>query len=298
MKRLLIFLVTIAGAGIIYGQQSPLYTQYIQNPFVINPAVAGTLNFFQIKLIQRIQWIGFNDAPITTSFSVYGPVSAKNKDMGYGGTFYSDITGPTSRLGARGSYAYNIKINETERISFGAALGIMQYRVDGTKIGLVNDPASPQTVTNIPLLDGLAGVYFYDSNLQVGLSADNLFNNSINLDNSGSSKALGKLNSDYYLMGSYKWILNRRWNVETASGIRFVGLSVVQFDLSAKAEYMRKLTFGLAYRLQDAVSVILGYYFTNHIYVGYSLDISTSQIFNYSFGTHEILIGYRFSSLK
>jgi type IX secretion system PorP/SprF family membrane protein len=298
MKRLVLILITLAWIGSIYGQQSPLYTQYIQNPFVINPAVAGTLNFFQIKWIQRMQWIGFNDAPITSSISIFGPVSSKNKDMGYGGTFYSDITGPTSRLGARGSYAYNIKINETKRISFGAALGIMQYRFDGTKIGLVADPSAPQAVTSIPLLDGLIGAYLYDSNLQVGLSADNLFNNSINLDNSGNSKALSKLNSHIYLMGSYKWILNRRWNVETASGVRFVGPSVVQFDMCARAEYQRMLSFGVAYRLQDAVSLFGGYYFNKHIYLGYSLDISTSQIFHYSFGTHEFLIGYRFNSLK
>jgi type IX secretion system PorP/SprF family membrane protein len=298
MKRIVLILITIVWIGRMYGQQSPLYTQYIQNPFVINPAVAGTLHFFQIKMIQRVQWVGFNDAPITTSLSFFGPISPKNKDMGYGGTFYNDVTGPTSRLGVNGSYAYNVKINETQRISFGAALGIMQFKFDGTKINLPDDKSAPQAVTNIPLLEGLAGVYFWDSNFQIGLSADNLFNNSINLDNSGNSKALSKLSRDYYLFGSYRFILNRRWNIESATGIRFVGPSVVQFDLSAKAEYKKSLIFGVAYRLQDAVSAILGYQLTKNIYLGYSLDISTSQIYHYSFGTHEILIGYRFNSMK
>ena len=298
MKRLIFILIAIAGIGSIYGQQSPLYTQYIQNPFVINPAVAGTLNFFQIKLIQRIQWIGFNDAPITTSISFFGPFSGKNKDMGYGATMFNDITGPTSRLGARGSYAYNIKISTTQRISFGAALGIMQYRVDGTKLNLVSDPASPQTVTSIPLLDGLVGVYFWDSNLQIGVSSDNLFNNSINLDNSGNAKALSKLNRDLYAFSSYRYNVNRRWSVEPALGVRFVGPSVVQFDIMTRVEYQRMLSFGVSYRLQDAVSLFGGYYFNKHIYLGYSWDISTSQIIHYSFGTHEFLIGYRFNSLR
>jgi len=218
--------------------------------------------------------------------------------MGYGGTFYSDITGPTSRLGARGSYAYNIKVTETYRISFGAAFGIMQYRFDGNKINLVDDPHAPQTVTSIPLLDGLAGVYFWDNNLQLGLSADNLFNNSINLDNSGNSKALSKLNSDYYLFSSYKYSLNRRWSIEPATGIRFVGPSIVQFDISAKAEYQRSMSFGLAYRLQDAISFFGGWFVNKHIYIGYSFDLSTSPIIHYSFGTHEFLIGYRFNTLR
>jgi hypothetical protein len=58
------------------------------------------------------------------------------------------------------------------------------------------------------------------------------------------------------------------------------------------------LIFGVAYRLDDAVSAILGYQLTKNIYIGYSLDISTSQIYHYSFGTHEILIGYRFNTYK
>ena len=54
--------------------------------------------------------------------------------MGYGAYVYNDVTGPTSRTGLTGSYAYNIAITGDIRLSMGISASIMQYRIDGTQL--------------------------------------------------------------------------------------------------------------------------------------------------------------------
>jgi hypothetical protein len=55
---------------------------------------------------------------------------------------------------------------------------------------------------------------------------------------------------------------------------------------------------GLSYRTKDALSVMLGYLHKNWMMVGYSFDYTTTRLRNYSSGTHEIVLGLRFSPPK
>jgi type IX secretion system PorP/SprF family membrane protein len=306
MKRIIIILVFLAAAKGTFGQQNPLYTQYMQNPFVLNPAITGTLNYYQIRFSSRFQWLNFPDAPVTNSISYYGPFSSKSKDMGIGFTMYDDVTNPTSRLGLRGAYAYNIAVSSNLRMSFGGSLGFLQYKYDGTKSNLEQvygfgkvpiDPAAPQTVKSFFLPDGMIGTYVYNSILQAGLSVDNLFNSTVKIsDGSNDAKALAKLQSHFYLFGSYTVPLNRKWKFEPSTVIRMVS-SIYQFDLNTKFTYQRLTWFGLSYRSNDAISIMAGYNYKK-IYIGYSFDYNISSIGTYSLGSHELMIGYKFDSLK
>ena len=61
-------------ANILMAQQRPYYTQYIMNNYLINPAVAGIENYWDMKLSHRIQWVGLQDAPLTTYITLHGPL--------------------------------------------------------------------------------------------------------------------------------------------------------------------------------------------------------------------------------
>ncbi|MCX7987404.1 MAG: type IX secretion system membrane protein PorP/SprF [Bacteroidales bacterium] len=301
-SKLVILLFLIAGWGGVFAQQLPLYSQYMHNPFILNPAVAGTYHYFQARLMSRLQWIGFPDAPVTNSLSVFGPVSGKNKDMGYGVTLYSDITSPTSRLGLKGAYAYNIALNDHVRMSFAAALGFFQFKYDGTNLQMyAPDPVAPKAVKSEFEPDGMLGVLVYSGLFQVGVSVDNLFNNKFNVNPDQTEvKSFGKLLRHYYLLGSYNWIHNRRWTTECSAVIKAVeGFNVpVQFDINVREWYRNTAWFGMSYRSLDAVALLVGYIFNKRIYAGYAFDFNLSAIRAYNFGSHEIMLGYRFNTLK
>jgi type IX secretion system PorP/SprF family membrane protein len=300
MKKILILLIVVSGFGDSFGQQTSLYTQYMFNPFMLNPAVAGTTNYFQIRSTSRFQWAGFTDAPILNSLSLFGPVSAKNMDMGYGGTVYIDATGPTSRSGIRGAFAYNVPLNDEIHLSFGAALGMMQFKIDGTQITGMKDeePAGSDvhTVQSFYQPDGMVGVYLYRTDFQISLSADNLFNNKFDID--PQAIGISKLKRNYYLLGAYTYIFNRTWSAEASTIFKAVTPVPVQMDINARLIYQKTAWFGISFRTQEAISVLAGYIFSKRIFVGYSFDYNLTAIQQYSLGSHEIMIGYRFNSLK
>ncbi len=293
----------VAINGHLFGQQDPQYTLYMLNPIVYNPALAGTANFYQIRLNSRFQWVGFKDAPNTNSVSVYGPHS--RKDMGFGGSIVLDNTGPTSRTAINGVYGYNISVQKDLRVSFGLNLGLIQYKVDGTKIDtygqLINnkydDPSLLSTIYSYMLPDASTGVYVWNSQYYGGFSAMHLLN-FFSKDAQKNVTGVDMLATTYYLMGGMMKQINREWSIEPTLIARKVVPAPYQFEISAKAIYKYMLWGGLAFRTQDAFSIVIGYIQDKRYHFAYAFDLPLSDIRKYSAGSHEIVFGYNFDRIK
>ena len=295
-KYILLISISLLACGRLFSQQDAQSTLYMLNPIVYNPALAGTANFYQIRTNHRFQWLGFKDAPITNSVTAYGPHS--KKDMGYGGTITMDITGPTSKLGASGMYAYNISIQKDIRVSFGLNVGLMQYKVDGTKITTYDeDPYLMPTVYSSIVPDASAGVYFWNSEFYGGFSAMHLLD-IFSKNAKQNITGIDILNTTYYLMGGWQKKIDREWTIEPTLIAKKVVPAPFQFEISAKAIYKNMVWGGLAFRTQDAFSIVLGYTYDKRLSVAYAFDLAVNDIRKYSATSHEIVIGYNFDRIK
>ena len=134
MKNYIVILVLILSGSAVFAQQLPHFSQYYLNDFLINPAVAGTRDYFEGKSSHRYQWEGITDAPRTYTLSVNGPM--KNEKMGLGGYLFTDMVGPTRRTGFNLAYSYHVRLNETLKLSFGLSAGLLQFMIDGSKVTL------------------------------------------------------------------------------------------------------------------------------------------------------------------
>lgn len=299
MNRKLALLLTgfiFLGAFKAVGQQDYQLTLYMLNPFIYNPAIAGTHNYYQIRSNHRFQWVGMTDPPITNAISAFGPHS--KKDMGFGGTLLYDVTGPTSRMQLNGVYAYNISLTNDIRVSMGLAAGVMQYKVDGTQIKLedVDDPVLQPTVYSKIAPDASLGVYVYSTEFFGGFSVKQLLNNKIKIGD--EDKGVNKLKSHFYLMGGYRYIINREWALEPAIIIKKVVPAPYQVELNCKVTYDKIFWGGLSFRSSDAISVILGYTYDRKIFFGYTYDIGLNDMRKYNSGSHEVCIGYNFNTIR
>jgi type IX secretion system PorP/SprF family membrane protein len=278
------------------GQQSPIYTQYMFNKFVYNPAVAGVDPFFQIRSNHRFQWVGLSDPPLTNSLSYFGPHATR--PMGYGGYIYYDITGPTTKAGLTGAYAYNVGITDNLRLSMGVSLGLMQYKVDGTQIMLKDktDKALEEAVYSSFVPDANFGLYLYSSNYYVGFSTTQLINSKLKLFD--EKTGLNKLKTHFYLTGGYLFEINDDFKLEPSLIIKETTPLLIQLDFNTRVIYMDMIWLGISYRTQDALSLLIGYTYDDRIHIGYSYDFTTTDLRKYNSGTHEIMIGYRFNDIK
>jgi type IX secretion system PorP/SprF family membrane protein len=289
-------LMILASSTGLLAQQMPQYTQYMFNDFVINPAVAGVYNYYQIRTNHRFQWVGLLDPPMTNSIAFYGPHA--KLDMGYGGYVYNDVTGPTSRTGITGSYAYNIAVTGDIRLSMGLSASVMQYRIDGTQLNPadVSDPSILSLVSTSYLPDAGLGLYLYADQFYVGLSAAQLLNNNIKIfDN---KDGLNRLKTHFNLIGAYHFWIDENWLIEPSLMVKGTAPKELGFDITARIEWKQTLWTAVSYRYSEAVGVMLGYSFDKSLFFGYAYDIGISDLRKYNTGSHEVMIGYRFNDIK
>jgi type IX secretion system PorP/SprF family membrane protein len=80
-------------------------------------------------------------------------------------------------------------------------------------------------------------------------------------------------------------------------------LNATSLDLNANVLWNETFWFGASYRHNDAISPMLGYQSVwsgnnedncavNKIKIGYAYDITTSELKNYSSGSHELFVTY------
>ena len=288
---ILLLICTLQGRA----QQTPLYTQYMFNKILYNPAVAGVDPFFQIRSNHRCQWVGMTDPPLTNTLSFFGP--HPTLPMGYGGYIYNDVTGPTSRTSITGTYAYNIELPSDMRLSMGVSMGLIQYKVDGTQITLKDrsDEALLNTVYSTYSPDANLGVYLYHEDFYVGFSTAQLINTKLNFYDAGTG--LNKLKTHFFLAGGYFYHINDDFIFEPSAMLKGTAPKAIQFDINTRVIWQDMVWMGVSYRTGDAISILTGYSYEEKIYFGYSYDITLSDLRKHNTGTHEIMFGYRFTNI-
>src|SRR5688572_13309914 len=75
MRKIVFGLLSILFCQSVLAQQKPHYTQYILNQYVLNPALTGIENYTDVKIGHRRQWVGIEDAPVTTYLTIHTPIN-------------------------------------------------------------------------------------------------------------------------------------------------------------------------------------------------------------------------------
>jgi type IX secretion system PorP/SprF family membrane protein len=293
MKKIIIIAILLNLVLVAKAQQLPMYSQYFFNEYAYNPALAGTADYVDVRSSHRYQWVGLTDAPRTYTLSVYGPT--KNKKMGLGGFLFTDHVGPTRRTGLQFSYSYIFKINKDIKLSMALSGGLLEWKLDAHKINLYSsaDQVLVNSVMRTIVPDATFGTYLYHDKWYVGASAPNILQSKLKFDNALNT-GRSKLSSHYYVHGGYRFDLGEDFQLEPSLIVKYVNPAPVQADVMLRMIWKKQLWIGGAYRTMDAASLMMGYTHRENLSFGYSYDITTSNLQNYSTGTHEIMLAVRF----
>ena len=285
--RSLLLVLALAGCAIASAQQLPQLTQYQFNDYVFNPAVAGSRQYFELRSGHRYQWVGIQDAPRTFTLSGISPIGEK---MGVGGYLFTDHVGPTRRTGIQFSYAYHLRLTEELKLSFSLSAGILQFLIDGSKIQLRDpgDPAMDQQLRGQTLPDAKFGFLLYHDRFWFGATAPQIMRNKVYfLD---EKETLSRMEDHYYAMGGYRFELNDDWQLEPSFLLKYVDPVPPKVDLTATIRYRNTVWLGASYRSNDAYCAMIGYWLKETFQFGYSYDIISSNLKNYSTGSHEVML--------
>ncbi len=303
-------------------QQKPHYTQYILNQYIVNPALSGIENYTDVKISHRHQWVGFEDAPVTTYFSIHAPIgksdfrttatsqgmegenprgasywesyTAPEPHHGIGFQMINDRTGPITNLSAYVTYAYHIGLSARTSISAGFGVGASRIGLDGSKLDIAQvDPAVYSVnVVNKIRPDINAGLYLYSANYFIGLSAQQIIPQKIDFSNGQVTTLQGRRVPHLFATAGYRFLVGDDFNLTPSVMVKYVQPLPTQFEMNAKLQYRDLFWVGGSYRQNDGFAGMAGLSVNNKFSVGYAYDYTTSGLNAYSRGTHELLVGF------
>ncbi|GAA4435232.1 type IX secretion system membrane protein PorP/SprF [Pontibacter saemangeumensis] len=306
IMKMLLVLLGLAAAPAAFAQQAPQYSQYIFNELVINPAYAGSKQILNINATYRNQWTGFDGAPTTQTISIDGP--SYNKHLGWGLHLLNDEIGVQRQTGAYLNAATRISLDHYSTLSLGLAAGASQYTLDGTRLtpgSEVPDMAVPQTRVSQVLPDLKLGVFFNTERYYAGLSAASL------IPFKDSETEISTPRRHYFLSTGYLFDLSRHVRLKPSILIKEDFRSPTSVDLNTFLLLQNRIWVGASYRTavpmftkqemkrldkRNALAVMTQLYVTPKFRVGYSYDISLTELKNY--GSHEVSLGYTFLQKK
>lgn len=288
MKKQVLILFFMAFVGSAAAQQHALYSQYVFNLYMINPAYAGSRDALSANIGYRAQWVGFEGAPKTQNFSLHSPL--RNKNMAAGLQFQNDEIGARNATSVSGTYAYSINLGNAQRLRFGLQGGLINYKMDWNALNYDarNDPASWSNDPNrwIPNFD--FGMMYTSPRSYIGFSAANLSGPAIN--NTDLSDA--RLSTHFHLMAGKVFEINENLALKPGFLVRHAYDGPVNFDLSIGTLISNRLWITTAYRHGFGMVGAAHVYVTDKIHFGYAYDWTLSPMATYQSGSHEIFIGY------
>ena len=275
-------------------QQSPILTQFMFNKNVFNPAAIADGDKMCVSTFYRSQWTGIDGSPTFMGVNAIMPRLTRN--MSAGVSVFSDRLGKYNNTEIEGSYAYSI-IMDKAVLSMGLRVGIINTSFTdfnwitpdaGNDLGIVSDKTNSWS-PNFGI-----GFQYSDKNWNAGASVYNITEQKNSFD---EVKILQK--RQFYFTGGYNIRINSTFKL-MLNVFEQTDLSSYQIDVNVNAEMYDNLIVGATYRLQDAVSIILGYNILDELKVYYSYDFGVGKIgsFSNSGGSHELSVKYCFTIEK
>lgn len=303
MKRGLFFIITLL---IIWGtkaQELPLYSQYILNPYLINPAIAGIDGCGNIQAVSGIKWVGVRYSPQTYAVSYHQGF----KKIGLGTYIFSDRNGFNSDLGFQMTFAYHLRLNKSsvaaKQLSFGISFCGNQHILDETKYS--NDGFDPivtggKSSSFIP--DANAGIYYISNRFFTGLSTANLFRTRNDIFKSDLEPV--KYRFYFYQIG-YTIQVKNAFVFEPSLTTKLSESTDKQMDANMKFIFdtrkHKKIWFAVSFRKNFnsgsfnsfTYMPLVGFNNSNFSFA-YSYNYSIGVVSQKTMGSHEIMLGYHF----
>jgi type IX secretion system PorP/SprF family membrane protein len=320
---LIFFAVSLLSSRLAHSQQLPLYSQYLYNKFLINPAHAGSDGYTSFNLTVREQWKGYSGAPRTYSLSgqmrllkrgyklrriLFTDHSLKympktEGKIGLGGNIFNDRNGLVQRTGFGLTYSYHTWLEDYTQLSLGLGLTGYHFIIKADESSFEN-PDEPWLNDNLRrgvfVPDADFRVYILNPHYDIGLSTQQLF---------GSAAKIGEyayrnftMYRHYFLFGSYTFETSVKSEIEPSALFKMSGLLRPQADLGLTFIYDRSIWAGVDFRTGGAVighfrfKYVLSEVSQTTLYCGYAYDYTLNKIQKATLGTHEISVALKIGS--
>ncbi|WP_291868713.1 PorP/SprF family type IX secretion system membrane protein [Maribacter sp.] len=295
-KKIVTLAMFIGALCHLNAQQTPTFTEYNYNPFIINAAYAGLTENSEFSMSNSGYFNQLEGSP--RSFSLSGHGSVNRNKVGLGAGIIRDQIGVTTSTNFFAAYSYKIffdfksnrpywQLYDAGVLSFGLTAGLHQYQDNLTQLGIVGDPNFSQDINaTIPTI-GL-GFLFNHASFYVGFSTPNILGDALASDDNLN------LNSPYYGYFGYRFFNNRFQDLMIKPNVllKYEDGAALQADINVAVSFKNKFEIGTGYRTSKSINLLVGIYLFDNVRAIYNYNIATndSPLGN----THGFILSYQF----
>ncbi|MBC9914152.1 PorP/SprF family type IX secretion system membrane protein [Chitinophaga varians] len=273
-----------------WAQQQPIYSQYMFNGMIINPAYPSMDESSSLTAVGRNQWVGVNGAPKTATASFYTPLKATNTSLGV--SLMNEKITVNSQTGVHFNVSQRVKLNEKLYLAMGIKAGMSQFREDNASLS-TSDPVFAQNQSYWKTDVGFGFMLFTD-HFFVGLSSPTF--KSFDLGNSVNKVVV---QSHYFIQSGYLLTINDNVKLKPNVLLRIVKGTGVQYDLNANILLKNLVWLGASWRSEKTMTGLVQVQLNKNLQLGYSYDTPMqSNLKGAQTVSHEVMINYRFSWSK
>ena len=297
---LLVFGATLMNSEDLKGQD-PQFSQFYANPVYLNPAFAGTARCPRFVLGYRNQWPSLPGSFVTYSASYDQHVEAISGGIGFIAMRDEAGRGVLSTTSFSGIYSYQRPVSRKFSLKFGVQATYSQKALDWSKLTFgdqIDERRGFIYITQETERGGSTG--FFDASAGVlGFSDSFYFGGSVHhINEPNESLILGTSRLPMKFTGHAGAVLpidgKSRSLSETTISPNILYQRQADFQQINIGLYLNKgpLVVGAWYRYNDSFIALLGVQ-TDVFKVGYSYDLTTSQLTTKSGGSHEISLTFQ-----
>jgi len=290
-KILLLVISGLLEITTVTAQQDPLYSQYMLNPLLINPAYAGLTNNFNAMAGYRTQWTGYEGNPQTFYTSAH--TSLVDNKVGTGVLLINDRLGNVSTTEANVSFAYKLNFSNST-FSFGMRTGLLSYKANYSNLNLYDPNDIAFTGSNRGTRANLGvGAILKSEKYFIGFSVPRLLPSTF--DNGGQEFQL--YNQHFYLLGAYVHYLNEHIRLKPSVLLRGVQGAPLSADVGFNININAMYTAGIFTRNFGTYGFLFQALVKEKFRFGYVFELPTNQSVGSQFATHELAIGLQLAPL-
>lgn len=289
MKRIII-ISALALCNLVNAQQDPQFTQYFDNYLHVNPAYAGSSGMLSATAIHREQWVGFDGAPRSTTFSLHTPLNYRS--VGLGLTAVNDQIGPIKQNMVYADFSYTLRLGKTARLALGLKGGVNMLNVatQGLSNVQANDPAFASGLSQMNPNVGF-GIYYHDDHFFMGVSSPRL------MEKSATTTTYDEQRHYFGIIGGV-FPVCAKWKLRPSVQVKATMGAPVSMDLSLAGIFADKLWLGAMNRWNAAAGGFVQYQITRQFRLGLAAEYGMTALRNYNNGTFEVLMSYDFNYKK
>jgi type IX secretion system PorP/SprF family membrane protein len=272
----------------------PVFSQYLQNGLVINPAYAGSREVLSFFLSGRLQWLGIKGAPVLQTISMHSLLKNERVGLGLSGQFLQ--YGFTKSTSIYADYAYHLRLGKG-KLSMGLRAGFDMSNTNYSGILLIdpNDPVftgndKPYFLPNVG-----TGIYYYSKSFFLGAAVPSFLSY---VKNSNGAVSINTFKD-------FEVLLTAGGLISFSPAFRFKPSVFVDYsvqnsrkpriDLNGNFVIYDFVWIGGSWRTTEQVAVgILQLQINPQIMFGYSYDYPVGNMNTYSKGSHEVILRYEF----